>query len=73
MRVAIARALVIEPKLILADEPTGTLDSKNGEMIADMLYSLVSPETALVLVTHHPPLAARADRILEIHDGQFVR
>ena len=69
MRVAIARILVIEPKLILADEPTGTLDSKNGEIVSELLYSLVSPETALVLVTHHMPLAEQADRILRITDG----
>lgn len=69
MRVAIARALVIEPKLILADEPTGTLDSKTGEIIANLMYDLVTPETSLVLVTHHPPLAARANRTLEIRDG----
>ncbi len=69
VRVAIARALVLEPKILLADEPTGTLDSKNGDIIANMLYDLVSPSTALILVTHHLPLAERADRILEIQDG----
>lgn len=69
MRVAIARALVLEPQLILADEPTGTLDSKNGKNVADLLYNLVNPATALVMVTHHMPLANRADRVLEINDG----
>jgi putative ABC transport system ATP-binding protein len=69
MRVAIARALIMQPKIILADEPTGTLDSRNGEIIADMLYQLVSKDTALVMVTHHLPLAKRADRILRIQDG----
>lgn len=69
MRVAIARILVIEPKLILADEPTGTLDSKNGEIVSELLYSLVSPQTALVMVTHHMPLAEQADRIVRIRDG----
>lgn len=69
MRVAIARALVLQPKIILADEPTGTLDSRNGQIVADLLYKLVSPETALVMVTHHLPLAERADRILRIQDG----
>jgi putative ABC transport system ATP-binding protein len=69
MRVAIARALVLQPKIILADEPTGTLDSRNGQIVADLLYELVSPETALVMVTHHLPLAERADRILRIQDG----
>jgi ABC-type lipoprotein export system ATPase subunit len=69
MRVAIARALIVAPKLILADEPTGTLDSYNGQIVADLLYKLVSAETALVMVTHHMPLAERADRILCIQDG----
>jgi putative ABC transport system ATP-binding protein len=69
MRVAIARALVLQPKIILADEPTGTLDSRNGQIVADLLYKLVTPETALVMVTHHMPLAERADRILRIQDG----
>lgn len=69
MRVAIARILVIEPKLILADEPTGTLDSKNGDIVSELLYSLVAPKTALVMVTHHMPLAEQADRILRISDG----
>ena len=73
MRVAIARALVMEPRLILADEPTGTLDSKTGEMIANLLYALVTPQTSLILVTHHPPLAARADRVMEINDGMLVK
>ncbi len=72
MRVAIARALVIQPKLILADEPTGTLDSKTGDVIADLMYKLVTPETSLVLVTHHPPLAARADRTMKIIDGLLM-
>lgn len=69
MRVAIARALVLQPKIILADEPTGTLDSRNGQIVADLLYKLVTPETALVMVTHHIPLTERADRILRIQDG----
>ncbi len=69
MRAAIARVLVIEPTLILADEPTGTLDSNNGEIVSELLYSLVSPKTALVMVTHHMPLAEQADRVVRIHDG----
>lgn len=73
MRVAIARALVIEPKLILADEPTGTLDSKTGNVIADLMYDLVTPQTSLILVTHHPPLASRADRVMEINDGILIK
>jgi putative ABC transport system ATP-binding protein len=69
MRVAIARALVLRPRIILADEPTGTLDSRNGQIVSDILYNLVTPDTALVMVTHHMPLADRADRILRIQDG----
>lgn len=69
MRVAIARALVLKPQLILADEPTGTLDSQNGKIVADLLYGLVHRESALVMVTHHLPLAERADRVIEITDG----
>ena len=69
MRVAIARALILQPKIILADEPTGTLDTRNGQIVADLLYDLVTNETALVMVTHHMPLAERADRIIQIQDG----
>jgi putative ABC transport system ATP-binding protein len=69
MRVAIARALILQPKIILADEPTGTLDTRNGQIVADLLYKLVTNETTLVMVTHHMPLAERADRILKIQDG----
>jgi len=69
MRVTIARVLVMNPWLILADEPTGTLDSTNGEQIARLLFGLVSAKCALVLVTHHAPLAAQADRIITLKDG----
>lgn len=69
MRAAIARALVIDPLLLLADEPTGTLDSKTGDMVADLLFSTVNASRALVLVTHHMKLAERADRIIRIKDG----
>jgi len=69
MRVAIARALILRPQLILADEPTGTLDSRNGQVVADLLFSLVSEDTALVIVTHHIPMAQRADRMYTIQDG----
>ena len=69
MRVAIARVLVMKPRLILADEPTGTLDSANGEQIARLLFGLVTAERALVLVTHHAPLAALANRAITLRDG----
>lgn len=73
MRVALARTIITEPTLLLADEPTGTLDSKNGEAVADLLFSQVNEHRALVLVTHHSPLAGRADRVITIVDGAIDR
>jgi ABC-type lipoprotein export system ATPase subunit len=72
LRAAIARAVVTQPSLILADEPTGSLDSHNGDMVANLLMGMVTPARALVLVTHHMPLAERATRMLRIHDGALV-
>ena len=72
-RVAIARALVNRPALLLADEPTGALDSANGEAISELLCDLNSSGQTLILVTHNPDLAARyARRVIEIVDGQIV-
>src|SRR5512140_3398553 len=69
-RVAIARALINEPDLILADEPTGNLDSHTGEEIIDLLVSLRSEKnTALVIATHDSKLAGRAPRVIELVDG----
>ena len=70
-RVAIARALVNRPDIILADEPTGSLDSENAEHIMDILLNEVVGGRSLLLVTHNPELAARCDRILEMEDGQL--
>ena len=71
-RVAIARALVNEPPLILADEPTGNLDSKTGQEIIESLCSLSSQGHTVLMVTHNPEAAAAADRIVRIHDGRLV-
>jgi putative ABC transport system ATP-binding protein len=70
-RVAIARALVLNPVILLADEPTGNLDSQTGTKIADLLLGMLSPERALVFVTHHEPFAKRADRIVLMKDGKI--
>jgi putative ABC transport system ATP-binding protein len=69
IRAAIARALVINPRIVLADEPTGTLDSRMGAQIADLLLSVTRDDMALVMVTHNEALAGRADRIVRIADG----
>ena len=72
-RVALARAFVGRPPLILADEPTGNLDSANGKHVLDMLVELNRSEgTTLVLVTHNRELAARADRLVTLHDGHIA-
>ena len=68
-RVAIARALVNDPSLILADEPTGNLDSKSGLEIMALLQGLHAAGRTVVMVTHEADLAARADRILHMRDG----
>jgi putative ABC transport system ATP-binding protein len=72
-RVAIARALIQEPKVILADEPTGNLDAAMGDQILDLLMDMVhSPNRTLILVTHSHEIATRADRILTIKDCHLV-
>lgn len=71
-RVAIARALVGRPKLILADEPTGNLDSKNGLEVMDLLSRLNAEGTTIVMVTHSLHDASRAHRIVHLFDGQVV-
>ena len=71
-RVAIARAVVAGPKLILADEPTGNLDSKNGKEVMDLLYELHKEGTTIVMVTHSRHDAGYADRIVNLFDGQVV-
>ncbi|MDN5211325.1 ABC transporter ATP-binding protein [Fulvivirgaceae bacterium BMA12] len=71
-RVAIARAVVAEPKLILADEPTGNLDSANGEEVMKLLTELNQGGTTIVMVTHSPYDAKFAHRIINLFDGQIV-
>ncbi len=71
-RVAIARAVVAGPKLILADEPTGNLDSKNGKEVMDLLSELNQEGTTIVMVTHSQKDAARAQRTIDLFDGQIV-
>ena len=72
-RVAIARALINNPKIILADEPTGNLDSANSESMMDLLFNYIKKsKTSLVMVTHDNSIAERCDRIIEIKDGQIV-
>lgn len=71
-RVAIARALITKPSLILADEPTGNLDSKAGDEIIDLLKDLNKKGNTIVLVTHEREIAERAKRIVEIKDGQII-
>ena len=71
-RVAIARAVVAEPKLILADEPTGNLDSKNGKEVMDLLRELNQEGTTIVMVTHSQKDAAVAQRTIDLFDGQIV-
>ena len=71
-RVAIARALVKEPLLVLADEPTGNLDTVTGERILDLLEALHRRGITLVVVTHEPAVAGRAQRRVEVRDGKIA-
>jgi putative ABC transport system ATP-binding protein len=72
-RVAIARALARSPRVVLADEPTGNLDTRNGEKVMELLARLHNDlDITLVLVTHDERIADRADRVLRLADGRLV-
>ncbi len=71
-RVAISRAVVTNPKLILADEPTGNLDSANGEEVMSLLTELNQEGTTIIMVTHSPSDAEKAHRIIQLFDGHIV-
>jgi len=71
-RVAIARAIAAKPPLILADEPTGNLDSKSGEAIMHILNSLNAEGRTIILITHDDKIARTADRMVQIQDGKIV-
>jgi putative ABC transport system ATP-binding protein len=72
-RVAIARALVNKPSIILADEPTGNLDSRNSEIIMDELTAIHRRGNTIIMVTHNPELLSYASRVLHMKDGQIDR
>ncbi|MBL9104449.1 MAG: ABC transporter ATP-binding protein [Myxococcales bacterium] len=71
-RVAVARAVAGEPLLLLADEPTGNLDSKNGDAVMDLLHDLHRAGTTIVMVTHNPDYARQAQRTIHLFDGRVV-
>jgi putative ABC transport system ATP-binding protein len=71
-RVAVARALVGDPLILLADEPTGNLDSQNGEAVMDLLSELHAGGSTICMVTHDPRYARYADRSIHLFDGQVV-
>lgn len=72
-RVAIARALVNEPSIIMADEPTGALDTKSGDEVMEIFKTLNSHGRTIILVTHEPDIAAHAKRVIHVRDGLIVR
>jgi ABC-type lipoprotein export system ATPase subunit len=72
-RVAIARALAVKPSIILADEPTGNLDTARGDEIMKLLRDLNKQGITLIIITHDPAIAKQADRIINIRDGKIGR
>ena len=71
-RAAIARAIVTAPELILADEPTGNLDSHNGDIIMEVIEKIHEKGGSIILVTHDDSVAGKAEKVLELNDGQFL-
>ncbi|MGA2498094.1 MAG: ABC transporter ATP-binding protein [Tepidisphaeraceae bacterium] len=72
-RVCIARALMNDPLIVLADEPTGALDSKTGQQIMEIFDGLVATGRTIIVVTHDPNVAKRCHRVIQLHDGEIVR
>lgn len=72
-RVSLGRAFVVQPRLLFVDEPTGSLDEKNGAIVIELMFSLLKEQnTTLVMVTHDSQLAARCERELKLHGGRIV-
>ena len=71
-RVAVARAIVDKPLILLADEPTGNLDSKNGNAVMDLMRELHDEGATICMVTHDPRYSAMAERAVQLFDGQVV-
>ncbi len=72
-RVSIGRALINKPSIVLADEPTGNLDSKNTREVIDLLkFTAKKLHQTLILITHDPAIAAMAERVITIEDGQII-
>jgi len=72
-RVCIARAMVNDPLILLADEPTGALDSKTGQQILELFDELVATGRTIIIVTHDPHVGSRAQRVIQLHDGRVVK
>lgn len=72
-RVCIARALINDPLIILADEPTGALDSKTGQAILTLFDELVEQGKTIIIVTHDPTVAHRCERVIALHDGRVIK